>query len=208
MSNDNEAILLQMRTAHRILVGYYQRLLPCIEKIARELDADFYYWGPKDNTFPRSNTNPFQRWQWDLLPAMNGRYLFKNIDDTSKTKSGDYVVEFLVINDDGYLSEHRNVEPDALSLNISVEKANSILRVGIYTALEDSGNNFYSLWEHLDYPKYSKDGNTIEINQQKGFAVGGVEIPIIKLVQEEGLAEVGKILQKLLDEEKMATHCK
>ncbi len=54
ITNDQneEDLFLQIRTAHRLLAAYYQRLLPTIEQIANELDLKFYCWLPSEHEKP------------------------------------------------------------------------------------------------------------------------------------------------------------
>lgn len=196
MINEMDELFSQVRTAHRLLAAYYQRLLPTIEQIALEVDTEFYFWKPQCFSAPgQSNSNPFTKWQWDLLPAVVTRYVFKNVNDLSTVTRGDYILEFIVINDSGVNDEQCRGQPDALNLKVAVADAKSVLRVAIYRALENVDASFYQEWEAGRYPDYS-DAVDIEIDNK--FAKYGFEIPLELLMTECGISSIKETIEHYL----------
>ncbi|MFT4929385.1 MAG: hypothetical protein ACI8WB_005518 [Phenylobacterium sp.] len=98
----NDDLFLQIRTAHRLLAAYYQRLLPTLQAIADELEMTYLEWKPELFNRPGSTRkNIFEQSQWNLLPAMTTRYLFCQDTLTDKIKVGQYIMDFLVVSDTG-----------------------------------------------------------------------------------------------------------
>lgn len=187
-SNDTDDLFVQVRTAHRLLAAYYQRLLPAIERIAVEVDTEFYFWTPhRFSSVGQSNSNPFKKWQWDLLPAVVTRYVFKHVNDLAKITQGDYIVEFLVINDSGVNDEKGNSQPNGLEIQVGVKEAKSVLQVGIYKAIESSDQEFYAQWNSLSYPNYQSPKQCLV---DKSFSSIGFEVPISELLTEQGVSSV------------------
>ena len=187
-------LFIQVRTAHRLLVAYYQRLHPKIDELATSAGTIFDFWIPQLFTKP-SRANPFKKWQWDLLPAAVTRYVFKRVADTSKVTRGDYTLEFIVINDTGIVTEKGKGQPDALNLPQSVEKADSVIRVGIYRAFQESDKDYYSQWNDVAYPSYL-DSETCQ--RDKHFFTIGFEVPIKVLMTEDGFNSVKEKIDRCL----------
>jgi hypothetical protein len=198
-NNETDDLFVQVRTAHRLLAAYYQRLLPTLEQIAHQVDTEFYFWRPHGFDTPsRVQGNPFTKWQWDLLPATITRYVFKQVAFASKVTHDDYIVEFLVINDTGIHDEKKGrAQPDALKLKIDVKDAQSVLRVGIYRAASDqkTNNGFHELWDKVAYPKY--DGS-FEAIMDKGFLTTGFEVPLTAMMNENGVESIKSQIKKCL----------
>ncbi len=187
-SNNTDDLFVQVRTAHRLLAAYYQRLLPTIERIAIDVGTEFYFWTPhRFSSAGQSNSNPFKKWQWDLLPAVVTRYVFKHVNDLAKTTKGDYIVEFLVINDSGVNDEKGNTQPNGLEIQVGVEDAKSVLQVGIYRVVNSSDKDFYKQWNALKYPNYNNSENCV---LDEHFATIGFEVPISELMTEQGVTSV------------------
>lgn len=178
---NTDALFLQVRTAHRLLAAYYQRLLPTIELIASGVGTDFYFW--ESVNFSKPSRNPFKNWQWDMLPGEATRYVFKQIKDEKQVTKNDYIVEFIVINDTGINDEKYTSQPDALDLKVKVEEARSVLRVGIYRAIVDDEAGFYNQWESGQYPNYS---DTVDIELDNKFYKFGFEVPLSQLMTNDG----------------------
>lgn len=190
----SDDLFVQVRTAHRLLVAYYQRLHPKLNELATEADVTFDFWTPQLFDKP-ARANPFKKWQWDLLPAAVTRYVFKRVVEPAKVTQGDYTLEFIVINDTGITKEKGKGQPDALKLPQSVESAESLLRVGIYRAYQESDNDYFSEWNSLAYPSYVDSG---VCQRDKRFLTIGFEVPISQLMTEEGFNAVkGKIAECL-----------
>lgn len=199
---NTDALFLQVRSAHRLLAAYYQRLLPTIELIASGVGADFYFW--ESVNFSKPSRNPFKNWQWDMLPGEATRYVFKNISDEKQVTKNDYIVEFIVINDTGINDEKYTSQPDALDLKVKVEEARSVLRVGIYRAIVDDEAGFYNQWESGRYPDYSE---SVDIELDNKFYKFGFEAPLSELMTDFGAGLIKeRVMEYLLKtEEKISS---
>ncbi len=186
MTTSTDDLFLQVRTAHRLLAAYYQRLHPKLNELATGAETTFDFWTPQLFDKP-ARANPFNKWQWDLLPAAVTRYVFKRVTNSAKVTTGDYTLEFIVINDTGITKQQGKGQPDALKLPKSVESAQSLLRVGIYRAYQNSDNDYYSEWNSLAYPSYVDSGTC---QQDKRFLTIGFEVPIAQLMTEDGFSLV------------------
>jgi len=193
--NNEEDLFLQIRTAHRLLAAYYQRLLPTIEQIANELDLKFYSWIPSEFCTPcKFSTNIFDRWQWDLLPANCTRYVFFNAEKKNDIRLGKYMVEFHVISDSGILTENRkspNNQPDALDLAISPEDAKSVLRVHLYAPYKTREAFWYDgLFDPCSDPVLTHKPEAQKISDNVHSFISGFEIPLIELSAENSVENV------------------
>lgn len=197
-NNETEELFLQVRTAQRLLAAYYQRLLPAIEKLAKEFDTDFWFWKPC--RFSNSARNPFSNWQWDMLPAAIPRYEFKNVANLDKVTKGDFILEFIVMHDTGIRDEKMNSQPDALNMAVKVEDAESLLKLCIYRAHCDQSKSFGAAWNMAEYPKPSQDYQCV---LDKGFVTTAFEVPLALFLTEKGIeqlkSKISSSLQRTLD---------
>ncbi|MCK8047166.1 hypothetical protein MSG37_19960 [Shewanella sp. 1CM18E] len=191
-----ESLFTQIRSAHRLLASYYQRLLPSIERVASPLGVDFYFWLPREFDRPKQLTSsPFDAWKWDMLPGISTYYTFKKVEDVNKLRMGEYLISFWVISDTGVSSEEmNNVEADGLSLPMSVEDADSIIRVGVFTPFKEVDTNwYYNVWNPCPHPEYvALNAEPIVAKDVGGYPVVscGVELPISQLITEKGIQEL------------------
>lgn len=195
-----DELLLQVRTAHRLLAAYYQRLHPIIGDLAAQADTVFDFWTPQLFEKP-ARANPFAKWQWDLLPAAVTRYVFKQVKESSKVTKGDFTLEFLVVNDTGIVKEKGKGELDALALPLDVEHAESIIKVGIYRAAENSDKDYFSQWNSVGYPDYQDEAS---FKKDKLFVTTGFEFSISLLLTEDGVESVKNRIHKCLETTKQA----
>lgn len=184
-------LFLQIRTAHRMVVAYYKRLLPIIYQVATELDTQFYIWEPSNFARPAGlSTNIFDRWEWDLVPGLCTNYLFYKSEDSHKQKIGDWLLDFHVITDTGVIETSKKRNPDPLSLEKNVEDSNSVLRIYIYVPKKDNTLNWYSgIWKNSDCPKLSESPNKIVVDEENEILANGFEIQLSELV-EKGSTEL------------------
>ncbi|MFV7784201.1 hypothetical protein ACNPKB_04260 [Shewanella marisflavi] len=196
-------LLLQVRTAHRLLAAYYQRMVPTIKEMANKLELDFSYWGNADfGLTPRTNHNITEYWQWDLLPGINTNYLYSHFQAANKVRIGDYLVEFIVVSDTGVDSHgngHKN-EPDALNLPLSVDKAQSLLRVVIcapYQTFEDSWYN--NIWAGTAYPDFSRNPSPAKDKNGETCILTGYECPLAELMSDDGAEQLVELIKRQID---------
>lgn len=80
----NQKMLEQVRTAHRLVVGYYKRLFQLLRDVTNgdDLQLEYLCWLPSNFSTPcRRTTNVFSGWEWDLLPGIATHYLFCHAKD-------------------------------------------------------------------------------------------------------------------------------
>lgn len=196
-------LLLQVRTAHRLLAAYYQRMVPTIKEMANKLELSFCYWGNLDfGLTPGTNRNITDYWQWDLLPGMNSRYLYSQFQQTNKVRIGDYLVEFMVVSDTG-VDSHGNghkSEPDALNLPLAVDKAQSLLRVVVcapYKTFEDSWYN--NIWAGIAYPEYSSNPVPAKDKNDEPCFLSGYECSLAELMSDNGAEQLVERIKQQID---------
>lgn len=206
MINDGnkEDLFLQIRTAHRLLAAYYQRLLPTIDQITNALDLNFYGWMPTENNTPcRFSSNILERWQWDLLPANCTRYVFFTAENKNDIRVGKYFIEFHVISDSGILKENRkspNNQPDALDLEISAEKAKSVLRVNLFAPYKNREAYWYDeLFGRCEKPTHAAQPEAQKIEGNVHAFISGFEIPLIELSAENAAENVTERIKMFRD---------
>ena len=130
MSTDQQQnfddLVSQAQVAHRLLAGFYQRLLPTINQVAQQLQLNFYEWEPTVTSRPcRKSSNPADSWAWDMLPMMAHIQRFMR-SENRESAVGDITLDFFVTFDSNYSDDgdwskwqvSKNKEPDATSTPI------------------------------------------------------------------------------------------
>ncbi|MFH0267299.1 hypothetical protein [Vibrio rumoiensis] len=182
-----DELFLQVRTAHRLLAAYYQRLLPTVEQIASNNGTNFWFW--YTCRFSKTARNPFSNWKWDMLPASIPSYVFKSIDSFESVKKGDLILEFIVINDSGIRDEPRRPEPDALNMQVNVNEAKSLLKINIYKAYRDQSGKFEAVWDQVAYPKVN---DSYQCSLDDSFVTTAFEVPLSELLTEDGVNRINE----------------
>jgi hypothetical protein len=188
-------LLLQVRTAHRLIAAYYQRVVPTIAEMASKLELTFCYWGNADFALtPATHRNITEYWQWDLLPGMNSHYLYSQFQlANNKVRIGDYLVEFIVVSDTGVDSHgngHKN-EPDALNLPLAVDKAQSLLRVVVCAPYQTFEESWYSnIWSGVHYPDFSSNPLPAKDKNDEPCFLTGYECSLAELMSEAGIEQI------------------
>ncbi|WP_439147416.1 hypothetical protein [Vibrio sp.] len=197
-----EDLFSQVRTAHRLLAAYYQRLLPTIEQLGKALELDFYVWEPKEFARPtRFTTSPFDGWQWDMLPALSTFYVFKSVKDVNKVRVGEYLVEIIIDSDTGVQSEVANGnQPDGIALPTSVEDAQSVLKISVYTPFENQDCNWYhKVWSVCDHPFYSDEPTPKKDDSGYPVVTCGFELPLSALLEKEAVESIASKAREYID---------
>jgi hypothetical protein len=149
----------QVQIAHRLSVGFYQRLLPLLTHIASELECMFWYWEPCHNDRPcQASTSPANKWAWDFMPLFAARYAYLNAEGDS-AQSGDIAVFFTVHIDANYKPESRKRlgskgQPDPVSLPIGEAEVEIIL----YRCDGENGDSFQRKFDLSPWPKRENEG--------------------------------------------------
>lgn len=106
MSTDQQQsfddLVSQAQIAHRLLAGFYQRLLPTIRQVTQQLQLNFYEWDPTITSRPcRKSSNPADSWAWDMLPLMAHSQSFMR-SEGRESAVGDIALDFFVTFDSNY----------------------------------------------------------------------------------------------------------
>lgn len=138
----------QVQIAHRLCVGFYQRLLPEVEKVAREVEAGFVFrsWGPIETNRPAGrSTSPVNKWAWDLVPMFATKFDYSP-ESGDTARSGDLMLSFVIYIDESF-SKKRRVElnvrgqPDPLKL----KRGEATVQVRLFRCTADSNQTLDSL---------------------------------------------------------------
>ena len=67
------SLVTQVRHAHRLLEGFYERILPQLDKLASEAaNANFRFWGSMEGEgIGKSTSKPSSRAAWSFLPLFS-----------------------------------------------------------------------------------------------------------------------------------------
>lgn len=151
--SEAEMLVTQTQIAHRLAVGFYQRLLPLLERIAGELDLQFWYWEPAHTSRPsQSTTSPNSKWKWDFVPLFASRHVFWRIAG-EKAQPGDVVLVFNVYIDENFKPEKRKAlgikgQPDPLLLPTGP----ALVEIFLYRSTGESDMAFSKEWQDLPWP--------------------------------------------------------
>lgn len=149
----------QLAQAHRLSVGFYQRILPLFDQLASEAaDANFWYWRPTETNTPcRSSSRPSGSWAWDFVPLFASTHVYRSQDGDAVTK-GSKVLAFRLYIDDAFKKkspQRQNIKgmPDPLTL----EPGTPIVEVCLYRCVMESDKPFDTVWDALPWAKPDED---------------------------------------------------
>lgn len=149
----------QLQTAHRLSVGFYQRLLPLLTRIASELEMGFWYWEPCHTNLPsRSTMAPGNKWAWDLAPMFASRHVYRRVVG-ELAQAGDVALIFNVYLDDNFKPEKRKAlgiknQPDPLTLPVG----RALVEMYLYRCDGENGDSFQKRWQNLERPSNNGAG--------------------------------------------------
>lgn len=152
-------LVSQVTIAHRLCVGFYQRLLPTIKHVASELDCAFWSWQPLETDRPpKATTQPAEKWAWDFLPLFASEHIYGR-SDGDVARVGDVAVIFSVYLDENFKKENRSKlgiagQPDPIVLPMG----EAVIEMSLYRCDQDNGESFNSQWTGLDWPEKSIEG--------------------------------------------------
>lgn len=153
-----QELVEQVQTAHRLAVGFYQRLLPLLTRIADELDMQFWYWEPAHTSRPSpSTTSPNSGWKWDLVPLFASRHVFWQIAG-EQAQQGDVALVFNIYFDEDFKPSRRKAlcikgEPDPLTL-----KGPAAAIVHLFRCTTDNEEPFRKLWNEVERSSVGGEG--------------------------------------------------
>lgn len=193
--NKNKELLSQIRTAHRLLASYYNRVHQLIRDVSDhdDLNLDYLSWGPTAFAqTPQRSSKVLDRWPWDLLPGVAAQYVFVKSESISCKSIGDWLIAFHVVNDDGIFGEGKTSE--ALDLHTLVEDAHSVLRCYIIAPHKPSEVK----WSHnsVRRPECTNKPELTRMDDDGYIYAVGFEMPLEELMGEDNV----KVLVKKIIE--------
>lgn len=145
-----DALVSQAQIAHRLIVGFYQRLLPTIQHVAQELDLTFWLWNPTITDRPcRKSSNPADHWAWDMVPLMASHHYYWRTSGAA-AEAGDVVLGIWITFDHNYSGEDwtqwniaEGQEPDATQLPMGP----AVVQMYAGRCDQPNGETLEELWE-------------------------------------------------------------
>ncbi|MFN3735532.1 hypothetical protein [Comamonas testosteroni] len=130
MSTDQQPnfddLVSQAQIAHRLIAGFYQRLLPTIQQVTQQFELTFYEWTPTVTSRPcKKSMNPADSWAWDMLPMMATIHRFLRSEGPDSAV-GDVALDLFITFDSNYsnrdkwsrLQIAKNQQPDATNMPV------------------------------------------------------------------------------------------
>ena len=197
---ENTDLLLQVRSAHRLLAAYYQRIFQLLTDVTGDerLGLNYYLWRPSNFNRPcQQTTNVFSRSAWDLVPGMNTNYLFHTAKDNNKQSPGEWMIDMCVISDSGtFENDELDSFEDALALNIKPKNASSVLRGNLFTVGKESSFNWYEgIWRAYEYEICTDAPAPRCVNAEFEIYACSFEIPLGELTGENAKE---KLIEKII----------
>ncbi|MGQ7745156.1 hypothetical protein ACUNDQ_13190 [Pectobacterium brasiliense] len=191
MDIDNS--LQQVRQAHRICAGFYQQVLPRIERVRELMDVQFLQWIPISfDPSPSKGVSPFKYWGWNFLPLMDTSFTFfkKSASLPRYFSPNDYILDIRLITDSelecGRREEtYMKQEPDACKLEKTAEQAESYLAIYLFSPTKQIQNNnvFDRIWSNSHYPELESE---VELSNKGLVKTIGFKFTFADFLQEGG----------------------
>lgn len=141
------SLVNQVQNSHRLLAGFYRRILPALDEMAAKFGAGFWYWDPIDFDRPcRSATKPSSKWAWDYLPLLNAQFVYARTDEEQQA-----AIQFQLHTDPSVLKRNRQEggQPNPLELPDAIP----VIRIYVYWLKNGSVADIKQQWEKAEYPK-------------------------------------------------------
>ncbi|KTA75565.1 hypothetical protein [Aeromonas salmonicida] len=187
MSHDvtqTEKLVEQLGQAHRLVAGFYQRILPLFDQVAQEtIDANFWYWAPSENSRPCSkHTRPSSAWTWDFIPMFASTHAYRTWNG-SRALCNDMTLAFCLYIDDAIKADSpqrlgRKGEPDPLRM----ELGNAIVEVYLFRCNKDSEHSFDTLWDNIPWPYPTEQWTAADEYPEIEFYVR--QVPLAELLSD------------------------
>lgn len=150
-------LVADVQVAHRLAVGFYERLLPALDRVAESLGFDFSYWEPMHTSRPcRSNTRPSKNWLWDMVPLFAATHVYRKVAG-KRLKSGDMALSFNVYVDHNFKPEIRKELGISGKPNpITLPQGQGLIEVDLYRVLRRSNETFDDAWADSEHPTFGE----------------------------------------------------
>lgn len=194
MSMELESVLIDVRRAYRLLAIYQRRLLDLGTNAAVLLGFEFGFWEPATNRPSATQSDPSERWVWDLLPAHRAKF---NYQPSAKPAASEWMLTIDHDPDTGFRSAGSKepdpalFEPAAASRSLIKLHAFAI-KGGQPSADGGTSAQWYSIWRAA---KYAPADDRPWIGQAGGCDV----IAVRKTYSFADLADESALRQSLLD---------
>lgn len=181
-------LLNDVQAAHRIVVGFYERLFPRLDHIAEAMEFEFSYWRPLYTSRPAmSTTRPSKNWLWDMVPLYASRHVYRRVLGGG-LNANDKAIVFDVHTDDGFALARKRGKPDPLSF----EPGEANLQIDLYRATGESEEPFDAVWNKAAEAHRGRDGWHKVDDLIEGCSL---KIPLEQFISDQELT--GKTIRKL-----------
>lgn len=155
VSHEQATVLVnQVQRSHRLLAGFYQRILPSLDDISASFGANFWYWSPIAFDRPcMGSTKPSRKWGWDYLPMVASQFLYVRSDTTDPV-----FIELRLHTDPAILPGQRSPKGEPAPANLP--DAEPALRIYLYWLVPGSSVDIKSEWEEVEHPGGEADSVT------------------------------------------------
>ncbi len=161
---ESEQLVAQVQSASRLLAGFYQRMLPMLDTIAKGVDAelDFDYWRPTETTMPsRGSSPPANRWAWDFLPLYAFNAVYKKSGGDSM-ELGDRILTLKLVTDTGFT----NAKPKGYPNPVSLISGKSVLSAYIYKPVIATQTRLIDNYMQAEWAKQKGCWTDVKANMQ------------------------------------------
>lgn len=191
-----EKIVSQVQVAHRLLAGYYQRILGRLDAIGAQLGMDYLSWDPLVTDRPcRSSTQPGKKWVWDLLPLYAFSYTFRRATHKT-TRRGDFVVDFSVYTDGAFeKSERKKARINGCPDPFTMPHGEGYVLANVYRYVSDARKSWDAAWYNAAEPDASVEGWQ---DVGEGFEACSKRVPLAELISNP--ESVVRTLERMVGE--------
>lgn len=153
MAAEFDKLIRDVQVAHRLSVGFYQRLLPIIRNVASSIDCTFRSWCPCETNRPaKSTTQPGEKWAWDFVPLFASQHVYFRTNG-GPAKVGDLALVLDVYLDANFKEDARAAlgaigQPDPIKL----PQGDAIVDIYVYRCIKTSKLSLEILYEDAEWP--------------------------------------------------------
>ncbi|WP_405119758.1 hypothetical protein [Pseudomonas leptonychotis] len=186
MNRDQAASLAnQVQRSHRLLAGFYKRMLPALDDLASNFGANFWYWGPISFDRPcNSSTKPSSKWVWDFLPLIAAQFVYTRNDDGNQA-----AIELQLRIDPSVLPGARPNKGQPNPSNLP--EMTPTLRIYLYWLKANSSTGIKSEWDKAEHPAGEANSTSSLTDDLRGT---WLEVPLADFMQapQETVALISK----------------
>ena len=199
--NDIKQALLDVRKSQRLLVGFYQIILPIIESISDSLNCKFHYWSPSNHSkTPQGNANPLKRWGWDFSPLNDAIFLFVNQSAQRNIANDDEWSLVIRLQTDSGISESFEFEKkdwDPFHLSYPPEKSETSLELIAYSPTKTLVENWawWNIYAETDFPPITGE----VIDGYEGVKAFCFSVNVENLLEEDSFKKSISAFKKKLE---------